>query len=125
VDTVLWILQIMLALAFVAIGLNHILNYERASQSRGTQWMAAVGKQNMRIIGLLELLGAVGLILPAVTGILPWLTPLAAAMLALLMAFAIVFHARRPGEVSNIAFNAILGVVAVIVAVGRFLIEPF
>jgi hypothetical protein len=87
--------------------------------------MAAVGKRNMRIIGVLELLGAVGLVLPAVTGILPLLTPLAAAMFALLMAFAIVFHARRPGEVSNIAFNVILGAVALAVAYGRFVLEPF
>ena len=44
----------------------------------------------MRIIGVLEVLGAVGVVLPAATGVLPWLVPVAAACLALLMASAVV-----------------------------------
>jgi len=55
----------------------------------------------MRIIGLLEFLAAIGLILPAITGVLPWLTPLAASMLVVLMVFAIAFQcaaARRGSE---------------------------
>ncbi len=58
--------------------------------------------------------------LPGATGILPWLTPLAAAMLALLMVFAIAFHARRPGEAQNIMLNVVLGVLSLAVAWGRF-----
>jgi hypothetical protein len=61
---------------------------------------------------------------PAATGILPWLTPLAAAMLALVMVLAIAFHARRPGEAPNIVINAVLGVVALVVAYGRFVLQP-
>ena len=54
--------------------------------------MTAVGRDRMRIIGVLEVLGAIGLILPALTGILPWLVPTAAAALAVLMVLAAVFH---------------------------------
>ena len=50
--------------------------------------------------------------------------PVAASALALLMVFAIVFHARRSGEGANITFNVALGVVALVIAVGRFTIEP-
>ena len=88
-------------------------------------WMSAIGRQNMRMLGLLEFLAAIGLILPAITGVLPWLTPLAASMLVVLMVFAIAFHARRPGEVPNLVLNVVLGVLALIVAYGRWVLEPF
>lgn len=94
----LWILQVVLALGFLGVGYTHAFGFERASTRPGMTWMAAVGRDRMRVIGILEILGAVGLILPAVTGILPWLTPVAAACFVLLMVFAIVLHARRRGR---------------------------
>ncbi len=87
-------------------------------------WLAAVGPDRMRIIGILEILGAIGLILPAATGVLPWLTPVAATALAVLMVLAIVLHARRPDEGRNIVVNVILGAIAALVAYGRFVIAP-
>ena len=75
-------------------------------------------------IGISELLGGLGLLLPAITGMLPWLTPLAAAALALVMLLAAGFHASRK-EWSGIAFNTVLLVLAVFVAYGRFFVAPF
>ena len=124
-DLALWVLQIILALAFLAVGVTHAFRFDAFVARPGTAWGADVGRRNMFVIGILEILGAIGLIVPAATGILPWLTPLAAALLALLMVFAIVFHARRGHEVPNIAFNAILGVLAAIIAYGRSVLEPF
>jgi hypothetical protein len=69
------------------------------------------------------MLGAVGLILPAVTGVLPWLTPLAAVGLALVMTFAVVFHLTR-SEPRNAVGNGLLLAVAVFVAIGRYVIAP-
>jgi uncharacterized membrane protein YphA (DoxX/SURF4 family) len=123
-NLVLWIGQILLALAFLAVGYTHTLAFEQASTRPRTAWLAAVGRGPMRIIGILEVLGAIGLVVPAATGVLPWLTPLAAACLAVLMLFAIVFHARRPGEGGNIVFNAILCAIAAAVAYGRLVIAP-
>jgi hypothetical protein len=123
-DLAIWVLQIILALAFLSVGYVHAFAFERGVASPRTAWMADVGKQNMRVIGSLEILGAIGLVLPAATNILPWLTPLAAALFALLMVFAIVFHVRRGNEVPNIVFNIILGVLAAVVAYGRFVVEP-
>ena len=120
----LWFLQFLLAGAFLAVGYGHAFTFDRLAAQPRTAWVLAVGRQQMRAIGILEILGAIGLILPAATGILPWLTPLAASAFVLLMAFAIVFHARRPGEVPNIAFNVVLGLLALAVAIGRFVIEP-
>ena len=100
-NLVLWVLQVLLALAFLAAGSGHILSYDRMASQPGTSWVTAVGRDRMRIIGILEVLGAIGLILPAVTGILPWLVPTAAAALALLMVFAAVFHLRRSARVAT------------------------
>lgn len=124
-NLLLWIGQILLALAFLGAGYSHSLGFERSSTRPGMDWMAAVGRDRMRVIGGLEILGSIGLILPAVTGILPWLTPVAATCLAVVMVLAIVFHARRPGEGRNIVLNVILGAIAALVAYGRFVIAPF
>lgn len=56
---------------------------------------------------------------------LPWLTPLAAVCLAIVMVLAIALHLRRPGEARNVFLNVLLGVIALIVAYGRFVVSPF
>lgn len=67
----------------------------------------------------MEGLAAIGLILPAATDIAPVLTPLAATGLAVMMVLAAITHARRK-EPRSIAINAVILVVAVVVAWGRF-----
>jgi hypothetical protein len=75
--------------------------------------------------GVLEITGAAGLVLPHATGIAPWLTPLAAALLVLLMVFAAVFHLRRAGEGMSVATNLILCALAAFVAYGRLVLAPW
>jgi crotonobetainyl-CoA:carnitine CoA-transferase CaiB-like acyl-CoA transferase len=81
--------------------------------------MSDVSKPLLTTIGVLEILGGVALILPWATGIATFLTPLAAIAFVVLMILAAIFHARRPGEATNIAFNLVLGVVAAFIAWGR------
>ncbi len=121
----LWIGQILLALAFLINCYMHTVGFDTSSVRPGMTWLVDVGRDRMRIIGGLEGLGAVALIVPAATGILPWLTPLAATCLAILMVLAAVFHLRRHGENQNVVLNVILGVMAVLVAYGRFVVAPF
>ncbi|HEX6305398.1 MAG TPA: DoxX family protein [Anaerolineales bacterium] len=78
----------------------------------------------MAFIALCEFLGGIGIILPALTGILPWLTLWATTGLALIMLLAAVFHLVRR-EYANIVFNLVLLVLAAFVAYGRFFIIPF
>lgn len=70
------------------------------------------------------MLGAIGVVLPGLTGVLPWLVPIAAASLVLLMLSAAIFHLRRPGEVANVGVNAALGILGLVVAIGRFVVAP-
>ena len=120
-NIVLWILQVLLALAFLMAGTTKAFAYERAKTQM--KWVAAVPRGLVTFIGMAELLGAIGLILPALTGILPWLTSLAAAGLVTVMALAIGFHATRR-EYPTIPANAVLGVLAAFVAYGRLMLVP-
>jgi uncharacterized membrane protein len=120
-DVILWVAQIALAVLFVLFGVTHVMR--RETMRERVPWMWAVPREGLVAIGLLEILAAIGLVLPAVTRIQPWLTPLAALCLAVLMVFAIVFHVTRR-EMPNVVFNAILGLLAAFVAWGRFIASP-
>jgi uncharacterized membrane protein YphA (DoxX/SURF4 family) len=118
-NIILWILQVLLALAFVAAGYMHGFRAEQMKSQPRMQWVAAVSPGLLKFIAACEILGGVGLILPALTGILPWLTPLAAVGLALIMLLAAGFHLMRR-EYPSIVFNLVLLVLAAVVAYGRF-----
>ncbi len=120
-NIVLWITQILLGLAFIAAGINHAFLAEKAKATM--KWIEAVPKGLLTFIGLAEILGGIGLIVPAATGILPWLTPVAAAALALVMLLAAGFHVQRR-EMPNIVTNLVLLAVAAFVAYGRFVVAP-
>ena len=77
----------------------------------------------MRIIGAVEVLGAIGIVLPALTEIVPSLTPLAALGLVLTMIGAALTHLRR-AEYGPIAVSAVVLILAAFVAYGRFFVVP-
>jgi hypothetical protein len=117
-NTVLWVLQIALALAFGLAGIGKLSQPKDKLQER-MGWVEDFSPRTVKLIGALELLAALGLVLPAATGILPWLTPLAALGLVVVMALAIPVHLRR-GEVPMVAVNVVLGLLAAFVAWQRF-----
>lgn len=115
-NVVLWILQVLLALVFVASGvMKSFLPKERFRER--LPYVDDFSQAQMRGIGVLELLGGIGIVLPWATGIAPVLTPLAAAGLAITMILAAAVHRRRK---EPFAVNLVLVAMAVIVAVGRF-----
>jgi uncharacterized membrane protein YphA (DoxX/SURF4 family) len=117
----LWISQVLLALGFLFAGWMHAIQLQEAKKRMA--WVRDVPEPLARTIGAAEILGAIGLILPALTRILPWLTPLAASGLALLMILAVAFHISR-NEWRNLSSNLPLLALALFVAVGRFFISP-
>ncbi len=120
-ETALWVAQALAALAFAFHGYQLAFALEKM---RGrVVWPRAVSDQLLRPIGILEILAAVGLILPTLMGVLPWLTVLAAACLVLLMVLAIVFHVRRR-EWFNIVLNVIFMALAAFIVYGRSVIVP-
>lgn len=113
----LWILQILLAGMFGMAGFMK-LTMPIAQLSVNIPWAAVVPPALVRIIGLSEFAGALGLILPSLTRIRPQLTVLAAAGLVLVMILAMIFHLVR-GEVNVIGINVLLGAPAALIAWGR------
>jgi hypothetical protein len=77
----------------------------------------------VRIIGALEVLGASGLVLPALAGILPWLTPLVALGMVLTMIGAALTHLRR-AEYGGIVVTAVLLILAAFMTYGQFCVLP-
>ncbi|MEZ4590518.1 MAG: DoxX family protein [Chloroflexota bacterium] len=113
----LWIVQGLLAIAFLmAGGMKMAQPKEKLAQNMA--WVEDFSPNTIRIIGLLEVLGAIGLILPWALTILPELTGIAAVGLVLTMIGAAITHVRR-GETQMLAPNIVLGALAAFVAVGR------
>jgi uncharacterized membrane protein YphA (DoxX/SURF4 family) len=115
----LWILQVLLAAVFAAHGwmlvspppeLLDIINEEMGVGFRFT-------------LGIAEILGAVGILLPGIIRVLPRLTEISAACLAFVSVSATIWHVVR-GETSSAAITAALVVVTTLVAYGRWRVRP-
>lgn len=121
-NTAIWIAQILLALTFAGSGLSKLLQpYDKLAAQ-----MAYVNDFTpgvIRAIGTLEILGAIGTMLPTLTGILPWLTPAAAFGLAVNMGGAMSTHLRRK-EYPVIIINLVLLALAGFVVYGRLVAVP-
>ena len=114
----LWIVAVLTALTFAAAGTRKLTQPKDKLQPQ-MGFVEDFSPAAIRLIGATEVLGALGLILPAVTGIAPVLVPLAAAGLAVVMVLASVVHLRR-GEPKALPANIVLFLLAAFVAVGRF-----
>ena len=117
-NVVLWIIAGLLALAFLGAGLTKLTQpKEKLAANMG--WVEDFSPGVVKLIGALEVLAAIGLVLPAALDIVPVLVPLAAVGPIALMLGAALTHARRK-ETPMIAINVVLLVLAVVVAWGRF-----
>ncbi len=126
-NIVLWILQGLLALMYLMVGFMKVTQSKDELKVKGAGrmgWVDDVSAGNVRLIGILELLAAIGLILPQLTGILPWLTPFAAVGLVLTMAGATMLHVRRGDGTQAIMTTIVLLLFAAFVAYGRFVLIP-
>lgn len=113
-----WIVSGLLALLYLFTGGAKVFR-SKAALAPTMSWTRSASPAIIKVVGILELLGAIGLILPWLTGIAPILTPIAATGLVLLQAVAIVIHIRI-GEAKSTPFNATLLLLAAFVAVFRF-----
>lgn len=117
-NLLLWLVQVLLACAFGMAGVMKSTQPADALVQAGMAWAGQMPLAMVRFIGISELLGAIGLILPAATKIKPFLTPLAALGLLTIMILAMAFHVSR-GEVQATPINIVLGGLAAFIAWGR------
>jgi hypothetical protein len=114
-NVVLWSVQGFLALFFLAAGVPKLIG-------RGLErWtgFSDLPRSMVVFIGFTEVLGAAGLVLPMATGIVPWLTPLAAVGLALIVLMATGFHLRADERV-NALETGLWASIAAVIAIGRW-----
>jgi uncharacterized membrane protein YphA (DoxX/SURF4 family) len=114
-NIILWVLQVLLAVAFLAHGLLFLF----PPPDMLALMNAAIAPAFRLFIGVAEVLAAIGLTLPGVTRILPWLVPCAAAGLMIVMVGATIFHAMR-GEVASAITTTVLLLVVTFVAYMRW-----
>lgn len=118
----LWVVQVLLAFAFLAAGLIKLTSpYEELGKQMA--WVTHMPPAIVKLIGAIEFSGALGLILPAATRILPILTPIAGLGLVLDMTGAAFTHLSI-GEPQLVVANAVLGGLAALIAWGRFRKAP-
>ncbi|MFD5416407.1 DoxX family protein [Streptomyces nojiriensis] len=118
-DTTLWVIAGVLALLFLAAGLMKISQPREKLAATGMAWAEDFSPRSVKAIGAVELLGALGLILPAALGIAPALAAWAALGLAATMLGAAAVHLRRK-EAKALPVALVLLVLAAVVAWGRF-----
>jgi uncharacterized membrane protein YphA (DoxX/SURF4 family) len=118
-NIVLWILQSLLALVFLAHGLMMVFPPEAVA----AQMNAAMPRWFQLFVGISELLAAVGLTLPAITRIQPWLVSAASVGLMIVMISATVFHLQR-GEISSAIVTIVLLAMSTYVAYMRWRVMP-
>ncbi|WP_432983991.1 DoxX family protein [Dactylosporangium sp. CA-233914] len=114
----LWIVAGLLAVASLAGGVTKLIR-PKEKLPAGWGWVEDYSAGSIKAIGALEVLAAVGLILPAAFDIAPMLVPLAAVGLVLLMVGALITHIRRR-EVQGIVMTMVVLALAAFVAFGRF-----
>ena len=119
----LWILQGFLAIIFLIAGGIKVIKSKDELKALGGEkmnWVDSISAVSVKLIGTIEVLAAIGLILPQLTGILPWLVPLAAFGLVLTMIGAVLLHQRRGDGPKAIVQVSILLVMAAFTTYGRF-----
>jgi len=119
-NIVLWIIQVLLAALYAMAGT--MKTFQAAKAKEQFSWAKNRSNQFVRFIGISELLGAFGLIIPMLTGILPWLTLVAAIGLSLIQLLAIFTVHLPKKEYSIIPMNIVLLALSGFIVFGRWLI---
>jgi uncharacterized membrane protein YphA (DoxX/SURF4 family) len=115
-----WIVSGVTALAFLAAGILKLVRSRAALKSMGLAWVEDFSEPVIKLIAVAEILGALGLVLPPLIGILPILSPIAAIALAVLMFGATIVHVRRQEP----PISGPLAALSVAAAILGFLVLP-
>jgi uncharacterized membrane protein YphA (DoxX/SURF4 family) len=114
----LWIAQVSLLGIYGAYGVYKTFFSEKAKEKMA--WTNGRSDNFIRFVGIAELLGGLGVILPMLTGFLPWLTPLAAIGLTLVQGFAIFTEHLPKKEYKFLPLNLYFAAISIFVIIGRW-----
>jgi uncharacterized membrane protein YphA (DoxX/SURF4 family) len=117
-NTTLWILQSLIAAIFLYSGVQKSIYSEQKLVTRGQTGVEGLSAGLIRFIGISEILGTIGIILPLLLHILPILTTISAICFAVIMIPAAIIHYKRH-EPKNVFTNCVLFLICVFIAYGR------
>lgn len=117
-NIILWICQVLLAIVFAYSGLMKATHSEKELIAMGQTGVENLPISLIRFIGISEILGVIGILLPWMLDIYPILTPIAAVLLGVIMIPAAVIHWRR-NEKTTVLLNLFLLILCAFVAWGR------
>lgn len=120
-NIILWVLQIFAAIVFLYSGVCKAIFPEMKLIALGQTGVEGLHPAFIKFIGISEIAGSVALIIPNYFDIIPWLTPLSALCLALIMPFAAIIHYKR-SEPGNVCTNIVLFIICILIAIGRLFI---
>jgi len=118
----LWIAQGLLAAMYLMVGSMKAFQPAKVRENPRMTWAHGQPDNYIRFVGITEVLGALGLILPLVTGILPWLTVLAGIGLTLIQLLAIFREHLPKKEYQVIPLNIVLLALSIFVVIGRWIL---
>jgi len=121
-NVLLWVFQVALALLYLSGGAYKALKFDELAKQ-----MPALSHGGWRVLGVLEMLGAVLLVVPAAASWMPLLTPLAAAVLALEtlgLAGLYARHSLRLTAANPLVWGLVMGLLVAFVAYGRYALSP-
>lgn len=122
-NVALWIAQGLLAAMFLMAGIMKLSKPKSELREKVGDWVDSVSDSGLKLIGLVEFLGAIGLVLPMVLDIVPILSPIAGIGLAVTMLGAMGLHIKRK-EFNKLGMNVVLLAMAAFVAIGRLILVP-
>jgi uncharacterized protein with PQ loop repeat len=114
-NTFIWFLQSILAFIFLFSGINKSIYSEKTLVAKGQTGVEGLPLSLIRLIGISEILGAIGLIAPYLLHIYPVLTNIAAISMGLIMIPAAIIHYKRK-EYKNVGLNCLIFIVSFLVA---------
>jgi hypothetical protein len=117
-NTALWIVQVFLSIVFVMAGILKTAT-SKDKLIKQLPWVNNYSYGTVKFIGVSEFLGGVGIIVPWLTGIVRFLTPLSAIGISIIMILALTTEHLKKKEYIEIAFNMVLLILAAFVAIGR------
>jgi uncharacterized membrane protein YphA (DoxX/SURF4 family) len=126
-NILLWVLQGFVALMMLLPGFMKLSNNNQQLIQKGNgrmNWAEDISSLNMKLIGVVEVLAALGLTLPMLLGILPILTPIAAIGVIFTMLGALSLHIKRKDEPKSLVINFVILITAAYVAYGRLVLIP-
>lgn len=118
-NIIFWIIQSLAALVFLYSGVNKSIYSRQHLVAAGQTGVEGLPAAEIKFIGIIEIFGAFGLLLPGILNILPVITPLTAVGFAIIMLLAARIHLRRK-EPKNVFTNCVLFVLCVLIAWYRF-----